>query len=81
MPEKLLNRVDGVEEEYQDHTEWDKAKIRQQVTEAVESKRSDASVCWWPFTLLFPVLCLLKYSTADKKGVLDRGHSFSTTRL
>lgn len=41
--EKLLDRVDELEEqlqEYQDHNERDKAKIRQQVSDAVDSERS-----------------------------------------
>lgn len=44
--EKLLDRVDELEEElqeYRDHNERDKAKIRQQVSTAVEdSERSDS---------------------------------------
>lgn len=44
--EKLLDRVEELEEElqkYRDHNERDKAKIRQQVTEAVaESERSES---------------------------------------
>ena len=43
--EKLLDRVDDLEEqlkEYQDHNERDKAQIRQQVTEAVDSERSES---------------------------------------
>lgn len=44
--EKLLDRVDELEDElqeYRDHNERDKAKIRQQVTEAVEeSERSES---------------------------------------
>lgn len=43
--EKLLDRVDELEEElqeYRDHNERDKAQIRQQVSTAVEdSERSD----------------------------------------
>lgn len=44
--EKLLDRVDELEaelQEYRDHNERDKAKIRRQVTEAVEgSERSES---------------------------------------
>lgn len=45
--EKLLDRVDELEDElqeYRDHNERDKAKIRQQVTEAVkDSERSESN--------------------------------------
>ena len=43
--EKLLDRVDELEEElqeYREENEYDKARIRQQVTEAMESERSES---------------------------------------
>ena len=55
--EKLLDWVDELEDElkeYREENEYDKPKIRQQVTDAVESERSESPVllmCFeWNFT-------------------------------
>ena len=61
--EKLLDRVDKLEEklwEYRDRNEHDKAKIRQQVSEAVEAEPSNSEDESEPDRDLLPIERLIK---------------------
>lgn len=72
--EKLLDRVDELEaelQEYRDHNERDKAKIRRQVTEAVEgSERSDSDQEQGEGRDLLPIERLAKFGE-DSTVVAD----------